>query len=128
MTEKPSLYRVTGTAGTPGTPGAPILHFDLLVAAATGKVTGHVSITQAIPPPNGNITLTVSGQVRGAGFGPVTQLVALTGTYPYSLPPPAIGTFMESFSAHFAIDAKWNGRGGFSYGGHDVNDVPVRSE
>jgi len=123
------LHRVNGTAGNAGTPGAPILHFALLVHASTGKVSGQILITQAVAPPGGSTHINVSGQLRQLGFGhgPVTQLVSLEGTYPYSLPPPAIGTILEQFRASFATDKHWNGRGSFSYGGQDVNDVPVHS-
>ena len=126
MNENKGIYRVTGIAGS-DIAGAARLRFDLLVVASTGKVSGHVAITQALPP-GGNINVTVTGQVRGAGLGPITQLVALTGTYLEPVAPPSHAIVTESFNAHFAVDAKWQGRGGFSYGSHDVNDVPVRSE
>ncbi|WP_437678272.1 DUF1842 domain-containing protein [Sorangium sp. So ce429] len=126
MNENKGIYRVTGIAGS-DIAGAPRLHFDLLVVTSTGKVSGHVAITQALPLPGGNISVTVTGQVRGAGLGPITQLVVLSGTYLQPFPPPAIGEVTEQFNAHFAVDAHWQGRGGFTYGGHDVDDVPVRS-
>ena len=127
MNDNKGIYHVTGIAGS-DIVGAPRLRFDLLVVASTGKVSGHVSITQALPLPGGNINVTVTGQVRAAGLGPITQLVALSGTYQHPLPPPSLAILTEHFDAHFAVDARWQGRGGFSYGGHDVNDVPVRSE
>lgn len=123
------LYRVDGFAGNAGTPGAPILHFALLVHASTGKVSGQVQITQAVAPPDGSTHVNVTGQLRQLGFGqgPVTQLVSLEGTYPYSLPPPAIGSVIEQFSASFATDKQWNGRGSFSWGGREASDIPVHS-
>lgn len=123
------VYLVKGIAGNSGTPGAPILHFALLVHASTGKVSGQVQIAQAIALPNANIHINVTGQLRQLGFdqGPVTQVVSLEGTYPYSLPPPAIGTILERFSASFATDKQWNGRGAFSWGGREATDVPVHS-
>lgn len=92
-------------------------------------MSGQVQITQAIAPPNGNIHVNVTGQLRQLGFGqgPVTQVVSLEGTSSQSLPPPAIGTVLERFIASFATDKQWNGRGSFSYGGREVNDVPVHS-
>ncbi len=123
------LYRVKGTAGKVGTPGAPILHFDLLVHSSTGKVSGQASITQAIAPPGGEIVISnVTGQVRKLGFGtgPVTQVVALEGTYDQAGPTPTVYIILEHFSAHFATDGKWDGRGGFTYGSHVVDVVPVR--
>ncbi len=124
------LYRVTGTAGNVGLPGAAILHFDLLVHAASGSVSGQASITQAIAPPNGEITIAnVTGQVRRLGFGtgPVTQVVALNVTYTQAGPPPTEYVILEHFTAHFATNAQWDGRGGFTYGTHHVEDVPVKS-
>jgi hypothetical protein len=47
--------------------------------------------------------------------------------YYQSLTPPAIGTFQLKFKAHMVVDRDWNGRGGFSYGTHKVENVPVRS-
>ena len=81
---------------------------------ARGRLSGHVSITQALPLSGGNINVTVTGQVRAAGLGPITQLVALSGTYQHPLPPPSLAILTESFDAHFAVDARWQGRGGFS--------------
>jgi len=123
------VYLVKGIAGNSGTPGAPILHFALLVHASTGKVSGQVQITQAVAPPDGNTHITVTGQLRQLGFGqgPVTQVVSLEGTYPHSLPSPEIGTVLERFSSFFATDKQWNGRGAFSWGGREANDIPVRS-
>jgi hypothetical protein len=46
--------------------------------------------------------------------------------YYQSLTPPAIGTIEEKFKAHLVIDNNWNGRGGFSYGNHQVENVPVK--
>lgn len=124
------LYPVQATMGNVGLAGAPILHLHLLVNAATGKVTGQASITQAIPPPNGNITISnVTGQVRKLGFGhgPVTQIVALEGTYVQFGPPPSEIAIVLPFRAHFATDSDWNGRGGFEYGWHDVEGVPIKN-
>jgi len=124
------LYRVTGTAGNAGLPGAPILHFDLLVHAQTGSVSGQATITQAIAPPNNEITISnVTGQVRKLGFGagPVTQVVALEGTYGQPGPPPTTYIILEHFRAAFATNAQWDGRGSFDYATHVVNDVPVKS-
>ncbi|MEL1242725.1 DUF1842 domain-containing protein [Flavobacterium sp. DGU11] len=119
-------YLVNGTMGNVGMPGAPIMHFSLVVVPSTNSVSGTVEITQALAPPMGDIVIrNVSGVIRATGFGNVTKIVALEGQYVQSVPPPAIGSFLADFSAHMAIDNNWNGKGGFSYGGHDVEDVPV---
>ena len=119
-------YLVNGTVGNVGMPGAPIMHFSLVVVPATNSVSGTVEITQAIAPPNGNIVIkNVSGVIRATGYGSVTKVVALNGTYGQTLTPPAIGTITENFSAHLAIDDNWNGKGGFSYGNKDIENVPV---
>jgi Domain of unknown function (DUF1842) len=109
-----------------GIPGAPIAHFSFVVVPSQGNVNGTVCITQSIAPPNGNIVIkNVSGKIRATGFGSITQIVYVTGTYLVTFPPPAIGCYIANFDAHFAIDNKWNGKGGFSYGNNDVENVPV---
>ena len=123
------LYQVCGTVGNVGTPGAPIMHFNLLVHPSTHSVTGVVHITQAIAPPNGDIVISnVTGRIYSTGLGPITQIVALKGTYTQSFPPPAIGEIVENFSAHLAIDNAWDGKGGFEYGNgaHHIENVPVK--
>ena len=119
------LYRACGTVGKVGTPGAPILHYSLLVDAPTGTVSGMVHITQAIPGPGSNLPVMVKGHIRALGFGKITKLVVLEGEYYYSPPPPAIGTFQGKLTAHLAVDNSWDGQGGFEYGGHRVENVPV---
>ncbi|RCS26390.1 DUF1842 domain-containing protein [Polaribacter sp. WD7] len=121
-------YLTKGTIGNVGTPGAPIAHFSLVVVPASKSVSGVVQITQAIEGPESNIVVkNVVGQIRATGFGKVTKVVSLEGEYIVSVPPPAIGTYLSKFSAHLAIDNQWNGKGGFSYGNNDVEDVPVTS-
>jgi len=68
----------------------------------------------------------VKGVIRATGFGKVTHVVALEGEYVVSFPPPAIGEYIAKFSAHMAIDNNWDGMGGFSYGNHNVENVPVK--
>lgn len=120
-------YLVNGTVGNVGMPGAPIMHFSLIVVPAANTVSGTVEITQAIAPPNGDIIIkNVKGSIRATGYGNVTKVVALEGQYVQSVPPPAIGSYLADFSAHMAIDDNWDGKGGFSYGNHDVENVPVK--
>jgi len=122
-------YLVKGTAGNVGTPGAPIMEFHLLVVVGSGHVSGHVEITQALPPPNGEILVNnVHGHLYELGQTSPSDVlvVVLQGTYPYTLPPPAIGTVEEHFNAVLHVNREWNGRGGFSYGGHHVRNVPVK--
>ncbi|PZR12183.1 MAG: hypothetical protein DI539_20180 [Flavobacterium psychrophilum] len=128
--EKPTskligAYLVNGTMGNVGMPGAPIMHFSLVVVPSTNSVSGTVEITQAIL--GGDIVVrNVTGTIRATGFGSVTQVVALEGQYVQSVPPPAIGSYLADFSAHMAIDNNWNGKGGFSYANHNVENVDVR--
>ena len=120
-------YLVNGTVGNVGMPGAPIMHFSLVVVPSANSVSGTVVISQAIAPPNGEIIIrNVTGSIRATGFGTVTKVVSLEGIYLKSVPPPAIGTYQEKFSAHLAIDDAWNGKGGFSYGNNDIENVPVK--
>lgn len=114
-------------AGNLDQPGAPILHLALLYDTELGTLNGKAQITQAVAPPNGRIVIRhVTGQVHGLGLGQATRAVALSGEYAQSLPPPAIGTFIEKFEATFVTDNKWRGHGTFSYGGHVVANVPVK--
>ena len=118
-------YLVNGTMGNVGMPGAPIMHFSLVVVPSTNSVSGTVEITQAIL--GGDIVVrNVTGTIRATGYGNVTQVVALEGQYVQSVPPPAIGSYLAEFSAHMAIDNNWNGKGGFTYGNHNVENVDVR--
>lgn len=122
-------YLVNGTAGNVGLPGAPIMHFSLVVVPGANSVSGTVEITQAIAPPNGDIVIkNVTGTIRSTGYGQVTQVVALEGEYIVSFPPPAIGSYLAKFSAHMAIDNNWTGKGGFTYGTNDVENVPVKKD
>ena len=120
-------YLSQGTVGNVGLPGAPIMHFSLVVVPGANSVSGTVEITQAIDAAP-IVIKNVTGTIRATGYGQVTKVVALEGTYFHSFTPPAIGTVREEFSAHMAIDDAWNGRGGFSYGNHNVEDVPVTPE
>jgi len=125
---KLGTYLVNGEAGNPQMPGAPTLHFSLLVVSATGKVSGHAMITQAIAPPQGQKYINdITGQVRATGLGPITKVVSLKGTYYDILPPPAIGTIAVPFEASFAVNNEWVGRGSFSCGTVHAEDVPVQN-
>ncbi len=122
-------YLANGIAGNQKMPGAPLMHFSLVVVPSTNNVAGSVEITQAIAPPHNSIVIkNVSGVIRSTGFGGVTKVVALEGEYLQAATPPLIGMYLGKFSAHMAIDDKWNGSGGFTYGNNDVENVPVKAE
>ncbi len=121
-----SAYLTKGTIGNVGMPGAPIAHFSLVVNAASGTVSGMVEITQAID--SKPIEVKVTGNIRYTGYGEVTKIVSLNGEYVVSVPPPAIGSYLEKFTAYMDINNEWNGTGGFTYGNQKVDDVPVKSE
>ena len=121
-------YLVNGQAGNENIAGAPMLHFSLVVVSGTGMVSGHAMITQAVAPPNNEkIINNVTGQVHATGFGAVTKVVALKGTYLDYLQPPAIGVIEVPFEAHMAIDDAWNGKGGFRCGITQAENVPVKT-
>src|ERR1700754_1693964 len=105
-------------------PGAPILHLDLLVEAATGKIAGHGQITQAIAPPKGVIKVNnITGTVQDFTLPPLSRHVTLKGSF--GEPPTGI---ILGFSATLLLNEnEWTGRGTFRYGNHTVTDVPVRS-
>ena len=121
-----SAYLVKGTIGNVGMPGAPIAHFSLVVNSASGTVSGMVEINQAID--RAPIEVRVTGNVRATGYGEVTKIVSLSGEYVVSVPPPAIGSYLQKFNAHMDINNAWNGTGGFSFGNQNIENVPVKSE
>lgn len=130
VAEQPSTligaYLSKGTIGNVGVPGAPILHYSLVVVPGANSVSGTVEITQAIAGPTSSIVFpNVTGSIRKTGYGKVTQIVALEGETVVSVPPPAIGSYLMKLSAHMAIDDSWHGTGGFTYGNHSVENVPV---
>jgi hypothetical protein len=122
------LYIVNLLAGNVGVPGAPILHLGLAVDAPTGHISGRAEITQAVAPPDGVIRINdLHGRIRSLGFGPAVRVVALRGSYIVPFPPPAIGEVVALFSATLVIGQDdWNGKGSFTYGGAEIDDVPVR--
>jgi hypothetical protein len=120
-------YLAKGTIGNVGMPGAPVATFSLVVVPSQHAVSGTVVITQAIKGPDSHIVVEVTGKIYATGIGKVTQVVGLKGQYIHSVPPPAIGSFIANFDAHLAIDNQWNGTGGFSYFGHNVENVPVKA-
>ena len=111
-------------------PGAPLLHVAALVVVPSGLISGHAEITQALPPPHSNPQISnLRGRLESFEFNDGLRVATLTGTYVQSLPPPAIGEIVESFSALLVLEpGVWEGRGSFVYGGNAVDDVPVRPE
>ncbi len=120
-------YLAKGTIGNVGMPGAPVASFSLVVVPSQHSVSGTVVITQAIQGPDSYIVVPVTGKIFSTGIGKVTQVVGLKGQYVHSVPPPAFGSFLADFEANLAIDNEWNGTGGFSYYGHNIENVPVKA-
>jgi hypothetical protein len=113
--------------GNLGTPGAPILSMALMYDNDNGVISGQGLITQSVAPPNGRIALhSISGQVHGLGRGAMTRVMALTGTFQYYLPPPAIGQVTEKFEATIVTGDDWAGHGSFTFGSQRVTNVPVK--
>jgi hypothetical protein len=122
------LYLVKFLVGEEGTPGAPLLHVAALVDAPTGHISGQAEITQALAPPDDVIRiLGLEGRIHSFGLGAPVRGVALTGYYWVPFPPPAVGQMRANFTATLVLEAEgeWKGRGSFTYGGHEVDDVPV---
>jgi hypothetical protein len=120
------LYRVCFEVGSKK-PGAPLLRFDGLVDAPTGRVTGQAQITQAIAPPGGSLTIhNVTGRLHQFTVSPQVRLLNLSGSWWESFPPPAIGEIERKFTlAAFIEKDAWKGGGSFSYGTNEVTDVPL---
>ncbi len=105
-------------------PGAPMLHITGVVNAPTGTINAHAQITQATGSPPIEIP-SMCGRVETLG----TQKVAfLRGQFLYSLPPPAIGSFMAEIECLLHVDNAWNGFGSFMYLNHHISNVPVKSQ
>jgi hypothetical protein len=122
------LYLAKFLVGDEGTPGAPLLRVAAVVDAPTGQISGQAQITQAVAPPEGLIRiLGLEGRIHSLGLGKAVRVVALTGYYWVPFPPPAIGQSQAHFTATLVLEdeGEWSGRGSFSYGGHNVDDVPV---
>jgi len=122
------LYLVKFLVGNEGMLGAPLLHVAAAVDAPTGDITGQAEITQAVAPPGGIIRIKhFHGHVQLLALDPAVRLVILKGSYVFPFPPPAIGQGTAPFSARLIIEHdEWKGRGSFSYGGTDIDDVPVK--
>ncbi len=118
------LYFVKAVVGNTGLPGAPVVNLALSVQAASGHVAGIAEISQAIQ--GGTHRFPVTGQIYQTGFGPNHQLVSLNGEFVYSVPPPAIGSFIAKFTAALSVDQQWDGSGGFNYVTTHVENVPVK--
>lgn len=121
-----SAYLSKGTIGNVGMPAEPIIHFSLVVCATSGIISGIIEIIQAIDRPA--ILLNVTGSIRSTGFGENTKTVNLSGNYLITVPPPAIGSYLQHFTAHMDINNEWNGTGGFTYSNQKIENVPVKSE
>jgi hypothetical protein len=117
------LYLLKFELGNLDLPGAPVLHVSAAVDAPTGTLTGQAEITQAIDPPAGDIRINdLQGKILSFPSG---RVIVLRGTYRFSFPPPAIGEGTAKFEAAVFLDGKeWQGEGWFTYGGHDVENVP----
>jgi hypothetical protein len=113
-------YLVKGIIGDTTRMGAPVVQFALVVTPSNQEVAGGVMIA------NGTLGGSYSGKVTGAlhaaGLGEYTQIIALTGNIYPDGPMPIV----LPFQAHMAVDARWNGIGGFHYPGVHVDDAPVR--
>jgi hypothetical protein len=123
------LYLVQLLVGNEGEPGAPLLHVSAAVDASTGQITGQAEITRAIEGPESDIRIHgLTGQIHSLGFKDALRVVWLKGRYEVPFPPPAIGSLTQQFSAVLVIGQDgWAGRGSFTFGHHEVPDVPVKS-
>ena len=122
------LVLVNLLAGDIGVPGAPVLQIGLTFRPESGALAGQGLITQPLPPPLGHMLVRdVRGTVHalGSGPGPLTRVFALAGEIDQPLPPPAIGTVTEKFNGVFMTDNNWKGHCSFSYGTHQINNVPI---
>lgn len=115
---------------TTGLLGAPTFHLGLLVNPSGETVTGLVNITQAIDPKlsGSNVNVNVTGTYQELVFGAqTTKVIVLNGEYVYSVPPPAIGSFLCKFNAVIHLDEDWNGTGSYTWGfNQKAANVPTK--
>jgi len=120
-----SSYLSKGSIGDMGVPGSSIVYYSLVVSPKEGKVSGIVEIVQAVAEPTERVHVT--GTIRATSHGEVTQIVSLSGKYLVLAIPPARGSYLEEFTAYLDVDYEWNGTGGFTYGAHKMDNLPVNS-
>lgn len=107
-------------------PDAPTLTIDLQADALAGPVSGNALIAGAPPPADGQITIPqVTGYILNTSRDEVALLVHLSGQYIVWLPPPAIGSYIATFSAALMVDSSWSGSGSYHYNFVFVGDCTV---
>jgi hypothetical protein len=121
------LYRLCLEAEKPGLLGSPSFHLSLLVYPSGSSVTGIVHIAQSVTPPGGNITVNVTGSIHEMAFGAqVTKVIALSGEYAVSFPPPAIGMYLAPFKATIVFhNEDKQGLSTFEWGHQIDTNVPT---
>lgn len=98
--------------------GAGSMELALVVnpaGTATGSAVGTISEGTEHPP---TFEAKVSGAIHAAGYGNIVKVGGVSGQALVSVPPPAIGSYLASFSASFGLDASGTGNGTFSVGSH----------
>jgi hypothetical protein len=118
------LYRLNLIGGDVGVPGAPLLHLHLLVDAPAGTVSGLAVRTQAVAPPAGRVSGSVTGRLTTFGEPAGMRLLTLHGEAVVSLPPPAIGEVAEPIAVRATLDESWKGSGTWSFGADTHVDAP----
>jgi hypothetical protein len=121
------LYRLCLVAQKPGLLGSPVFHANLLVYPSGSSVTGIVHISQSVTPPNGEITVQVTGAIHEMAFGAqVTKVIAISGEYAVSFPPPAIGMYLAPFKATIVFhNEDKEGLSTFEWGHQIDTNVPT---
>jgi len=124
------LYQLCLNGAKTGLLGAPTFHVSLLVNPSANSITGVVQITQSVTPHGAATSINVTGTVHEMGFGGQnTKVIVLKGQYVVSVPPPAIGAYLQEFEAAIVFhgDGWANGLGNFHWGTSVDNSVPVKS-
>ncbi|MFC3030966.1 DUF1842 domain-containing protein [Pseudoalteromonas fenneropenaei] len=89
------------------------LAVDPVSDTLNGRANGSIQEgTQHAP----TFTSSASGHMHATGLNGVTKVGAVTGQAVVSFPPPAIGSYLAPFTASFAVDNDWSGKGSFSVG------------
>ncbi|MEM7360707.1 MAG: DUF1842 domain-containing protein [Pseudomonadota bacterium] len=113
-----TLYLVNLKYASEGVGGGSMslqLAVDPIHQTLSGQARGKIQEGTEHSP---SFTASCQGTMHSTGYGDVVNIGAVHGRAAVSAPPPLIGTYLAPFTAEFAVDGKWSGKGKFSVGGN----------
>jgi hypothetical protein len=99
--------------------GAGSMTLAMAVNAVNGKVQGIATGTllEGTEHPQ-TFEVSVTGAIHATGLGTVVKVGAVEGEARVTVAPPAIGTYLAPFTASFALDSSFKGKGTFTVGSY----------